>query len=106
MGSNGINPFLARIVTHLKSCLGNVTHNFNWWQLLILVWFETKHLQILMFKHSFRYQWEWFSLLIKRFKNDHSLAWSLKGQVTSHLYTIFINPLTAGAAYIRVLILY
>ena len=38
------------------------------WKILIFVEFGTKHLQILMFKHSFHSRWLWFDLLIKRTK--------------------------------------
>ena len=53
------------------------------WKLLIFVQFDNKHLQILMFKHTFRCQYQLSDRLIKQ-----------------------INPLTAGAAYIRVFIFY
>ena len=34
--------------------------------------FGTKHLEMLMFKHTFRTQWQWYSRVMKRIKNDHS----------------------------------
>ena len=50
-----INPksYNITIFTHLKLCLTTVTHNLSGWKLRIFVWFETKHLQMSMYKHSF-----------------------------------------------------
>ena len=49
------------------------------WKLLIFVKFETKHLLILMFKHPFHSQYQWFDRLIKQVKNDNSHDQQAKG---------------------------
>ena len=58
------------IFTYLKLCLATATHNFKWVKISLLkfVYFETKHLQILMFKHTFCSHW--FHLIIKHIKED------------------------------------
>ena len=48
-------------------------------KLLIFVYFDTQHLQILMFKQSFHHQELCFNQLIKQIKNDFSRYQQDKG---------------------------
>ena len=45
----------------------------------MIVYFETKHLQMLILKHSFHSQWQWFGRQIKQIKNDYGRAEQCNG---------------------------
>ena len=68
-----LNALKKKIFTYLKLCLATATHNFKWVKIThICQYIETKHLQILLFKHTFRFKYQWFNRFIKQIKNDYS----------------------------------
>ena len=49
------------------------------WKLLMFVSLDSKYLQILMFKHKFQSQLQWFDRLMKQILDDNSRVWRCTG---------------------------
>ena len=79
-----INPYPAEliylnfqtleVVSRYRDPQPQVIENYSY-----LFYLRPKHLQILMFKHQFVSQYEWFDRLVKKVKNDNSRDQQAKG---------------------------